>query len=100
MHPPKVDGLYQVVAKHAALSAENVPTAERLLKQILELFAEAEGVSAKFKSGAVAGESSLIVLDAQTDLNPVYRTLHEKMRNLSIRRQNKTPLREKVKWAL
>jgi hypothetical protein len=41
-----------------------------------------------------------MVLDAQTDLDPVHRTLHEKMRNLSIRRQNRTPLRHKVKWAL
>jgi hypothetical protein len=50
-----------------ALSAEDVPTAERLLGQILELFADAEGVSAKFKSSA--GDSSLMALDAQTDLD-------------------------------
>jgi len=41
-----------------------------------------------------------MILDTQTDLDPVHRTLHEKMRDLSIRRQNKTPLRQKVKWAL
>lgn len=83
-----------------ALPAEYVPAAERLLGQILELFADAEGVSAKFKSRAVVGDSSLMILDTQTDLDPVHRTLHEKMRDLSIRRQNKTPLRQKVKWAL
>ena len=77
-----------------------MPIAERLLVQILELFTHAEGVSAKLKSCAVAGDSSLMVLDAQTDLDPVHRTLHEKMRNLSISRQNKTPLRQKEKWAL
>jgi hypothetical protein len=83
-----------------ALSAEDVPTVERLLGQILELFADAEGVSAESKSCAVAGDSSLMVPDAQTDLDPVHQTLHEKMRNLSIRRQNRTPLLQKVKWAL
>ncbi|OAG06629.1 uncharacterized protein CC84DRAFT_1162983 [Paraphaeosphaeria sporulosa] len=83
-----------------ALSAEDVPVAESLLGKILDLFADAEEVSVKFKSRAVATDSSLIVHDAQTDLDLVHRTLHEKMRDLSIRRQNKTPLRHKVKWAL
>ncbi|KAK4983639.1 hypothetical protein LTR50_007096 [Elasticomyces elasticus] len=82
-----------------ALSAEDVPIAERLLGQILELFADAEGVSRKSKSRAVASDSSRMVYDAQTDLEPVYRTLHKKMRNLLIRRQNKT-LWQKMKWTL
>jgi hypothetical protein len=98
----RLDGEVAIVKslEPTALSAEDVPTAERLIGRILGLFADAEGVSAKFKSCAVAGDSSLMVLDAQTDLDPVHRTLHENMRNLSIRRQNRTPLRQKVKWAL
>lgn len=83
-----------------AFSAEDIPKAEKLLGQILELFADAEGVSKKFKSRASANDSSLMVLDVQEDMDPVHRSLYEKMRDLSITRQNRTPLRQKVKWAL
>jgi len=82
------------------LSAEAVPKAERLLGQILDLFADAERVSGKFKSHAAIGDPSLLVLDVQADMDSLHQTLHEKMRSLSIIRQNKTPLRQKVKWAL
>ncbi|KAK5000577.1 hypothetical protein LTR66_000596 [Elasticomyces elasticus] len=40
-----------------------------------------------------------MVYDAHEDLDPVYRTLHEKMRNLSIRRRNMT-LWQQTKWTL
>lgn len=83
-----------------ALSAEDIPKAEKLLGQILELFADAEGVSKKFKSRASANDSTLIILDVQEDMDPVHRSLHKQMRDLSITRQNRTPLRQKVKWAL
>ena len=83
-----------------ALPAEDIPKAEKLLGQILELFADAEGVSTKFKSRASANDSSLMVLDVQEDMDAVHRSLHEKMRDLSIKRQNRTALRQKVKWAL
>jgi hypothetical protein len=36
----------------------------------------------------------------QANVDSDYRTLHEKMRDLSILRKNKTPLRQRVKWAL
>jgi len=83
-----------------ALPTEDIPKAEKLLGQILELFADAEGVSAKFKSRASANDSSLMVLDVQEDMDSVHRSLHEKMRDLSIKRQNRTALHQKVKWAL
>jgi len=82
------------------LSTEDIPKAEKLLGQVVELFEDAERVSRKFKSQAAAGDSSLLVVDAQADVDPDRRTLHEKMRDLSIQRKNKTPLRQKVKWAL
>jgi hypothetical protein len=77
-----------------------MPKAEGLLGQILDLFTDAEKVSGKFKSRVGTGDSSLMVLDMQTDLDAAHQTLHEKMRGLSIRRQNKTTLRQKAKWAL
>jgi hypothetical protein len=80
--------------------AEEIPKAERILGHILELFADAEGVSAKVKTRSSLDEPSLAVYDAQTDLDPVRMSLHQKMRELSIKRQNRTPLRQKAKWAL
>jgi hypothetical protein len=82
------------------LSTEDIPKAEKLLGQVLELFEDAEKVSGKFKSQAAAGDLSLLVVDVQGDVDSDRRTLHEKMRDLSIERKNKTPLRQKVKWAL
>lgn len=42
----------------------------------------------------------MLVHDTQTDLEPAALSLHNKMRDLSIKRQNQTPLRQKAKWAL
>lgn len=83
-----------------ALPAEDIPKAERLLEQILALFIDAERVSVKYKSSASTDDSSLMVLDVQADMDPVHRSLHEKMRGMSIKRQNGTALRQKMKWAL
>ncbi|KAI4264574.1 MAG: hypothetical protein L6R42_000325, partial [Xanthoria sp. 1 TBL-2021] len=71
-----------------------------MLGQILELFADAEGISAKFKTRGGRAEQDLLVHDTQTDLEPAASSLHNKMRDLSIKRQNQTRLRQKAKWAL
>jgi hypothetical protein len=101
----KAAGLSDQVANAQSLSStmlstEDIPKAEKLLGQVLELFEDAERVSGKFKSQAAADDSSLLVVDVQADVDSDRRTLHEKMRDLSIKRKNKTPLRHKVKWAL
>lgn len=93
---PNVDdtqSLRQVVA------IEDLPKAEMILGHILELFADAEGISTKFKMRASTEESTLAVYDRQTELEPVRATLHQKLCELSIKRQNQTQLRQKVKWA-
>ncbi len=41
-----------------------------------------------------------MVLDVQSYMNPIGRSLHEKMRDMLIKRQNGTALRQKMKWAL
>ena len=84
----------------ALKSSQDVEKAEQILGQILELFADAEGISAKFKARARRSEQELLVHDTQTDLEPAALTLHNKMRDLSIKRQNQTGLRRKAKWAL
>ncbi|KAF2818261.1 small s protein [Ophiobolus disseminans] len=81
-------------------SETNVKHAEVLLGQIVQLFAEAEGVSNKYKSRTEPHDGSLVVYDPQTDLDPAMAKLHEKMRQLAIERQNRSGVRQKAKWAL
>lgn len=98
-------GLSDNIAKIQSLQAtalpiEDMPRAERLLGQILDLFADAEGVSLKFKNNTSTSDTSLAIFNVQADMDPVGRSLHEKMRELSIKRQNGASLRQKMKWAL
>jgi hypothetical protein len=81
-------------------SEANVKHAEALLGQIVELFAEAEGVSNKYKSRTAPQDDSLVVYNPQTDLEPAMAKLHEKMRQLAIERQNRSGVRQKAQWAL
>jgi Skp family chaperone for outer membrane proteins len=81
-------------------SEADVKHAEALLGQIVDLFAEAEGVSNKYTSRTEPQDGSLVVYDAQTDLDPAMAKLHEKMRQLAIERQNRSGVRQKAKWAL
>lgn len=81
-------------------SAHDIEKAEQILGHILELFAEAEGVSDKFKTRGGRSKQQLLVHDTQADLEPAALTLHNKMRDLAIKRQNQTGLRQKAKWAL
>ncbi|KAF2022631.1 small s protein [Setomelanomma holmii] len=81
-------------------SEANVKHAEALLGQIVELFAEAEGVSNRYKSRTAPQDGSLVVYDPQTDLDPAVAKLHDKMRQLAVERQNQSGVRQKAKWAL
>lgn len=81
-------------------SDQNVDQAKALLNQILELFADAEGVSNKYKTRTKVGDASLVTYDPSSDLEPAMAELHLAMRQLSIDRQNKSNLKKKVKWAI
>ena len=81
-------------------SETNVKHAEALLGQIVELFADAEGVSNSYRNRTEPQDNSLAVYDPQTDLDPAMAKLHEKMRQLAIERQNRSGVRQKAKWAL
>ncbi|KAH7081992.1 small s protein [Paraphoma chrysanthemicola] len=72
--------------QEATVQKEDIDKAERVLGHILDLFAEAEEISAKYKRSV-----------KPDDLG---QSLHAKMRKLCIKRQNGTMLRQKVKWAL
>lgn len=81
-------------------SESTVKHAEGLLGKITELFADAEGVSNKYKNQTAPQDNSLVVYNPQKDLDPPIATLHEKMRQLAIKRQNRSGVRQKAKWAL
>lgn len=81
-------------------SEATIKHAESLLGQIVELFADAEGISNKYKSRAGPQDDSFAVYNPQTDLDSAMAKLHEKMRQLAIERQNRSGIRQKAKWAL
>ena len=80
--------------------SKTIEHAKASLGQILELFAKAESVSEKYKRQTKANDSSLATYNSQTDLGLATADLHNKMRQLSMERQNKTALWQKAKWAL
>ncbi|MCJ1227993.1 hypothetical protein MMC12_004652 [Toensbergia leucococca] len=93
-------GLEDVQSLQQIFGSTDIDKADGILGQVLELFADAEGVSTKIKGSMKPNDMSLLVYDKQNDLGPVTAFLHDKMRDLSIKRQNQTGLRQKAKWAL
>ena len=81
-------------------SRENADKVEERMKQIIELFVDAEVVSNKLESRSPSTTTALQRYNPQTDLAPDMLALHNKMRELSIERKNKTTLKQKMRWAL
>ncbi|CAN9101792.1 unnamed protein product [Alternaria alternata] len=79
---------------------EDIEKAGNVLGQIMDLFAKMESKSKKYQSRIGEIDGDLKVLDVATNLEASGQSLHEKMRAMSIKRQNSTPLRPKVQWAL
>ena len=80
-------------------SEANVKHADAFLGQIVELFADSEGVSNKHKSRAPSQDDNLAVYNPQTDLEPAMAKLHDQMRQLAVERQIRSGVRQKAKWA-
>lgn len=72
---------------------------EALLGEIVACFADAERVSQRFQSNH-DNASELQVFEAGTDLELSLRTMHDKMRDLALRRQRRSTVRQKAAWAL
>jgi hypothetical protein len=70
--------------------------AERL-RHILGLFTDAENISHEFQSDKNSNKNTS---QSCNELDPAIRSLRDKLRNLSVGRQNVTPLKRKAKWAL
>ena len=86
--------------KLATSPPEDIEKAGNVLGQIMDLFAKMESKSKRYQSRMGETDGDLTVLDVATNLEASGQSLHEKMRAMSIKRQNSTPLRPKVQWAL
>jgi len=74
--------------------------AEQTLRVILEHFDAAKKISVNFRHSKTQEDPSVRENDVKTDLDPMGQFLHDKMRNLSIRRQNRTSLFKKARFAI
>lgn len=83
-----------------SISEHEMKKAEQLLGMIIKLLEDAREVSEKFVRNLRHSEEALQVGDAQAELEPIAFSLHNKMRNLCLRRQSRTGLQRKIKWAL
>ncbi|RFU34874.1 hypothetical protein B7463_g1449, partial [Scytalidium lignicola] len=77
-------------------SQDDHEQAEKLLRQIVELFTDAERVSAKLKP--LGNDSN--VDDTVNDLDKATASLHKKLKMLSLKRFNPRNILKKTKWAL
>lgn len=81
-------------------SSLDVESANARLEHIIKLFADAAEVSSKFETGTTTTSAHALACNTAADLEPAAASLHHKMNELSIRRQNKTSLKQRAKWAL
>ena len=79
-------------------SANEAQKVQEILGEIIELFANAEKVSAKYKMKAKPGD--LVAYNVNADLEPDLRSMHNKMRELAIKRQKRSSFAQKAAWAL
>jgi Prion-inhibition and propagation len=79
-------------------STSEASKVQEILSEIIELFANAEKVSAKYKMKAKPGD--LVAYNADADLEPDLRSMHNKMRELAIKRQKRSSFAQKAAWAL
>jgi hypothetical protein len=77
------------------LAPEDSEQVQRLLDQILELFADAEAASKRFKKR----NATVPVLDPSKELDSVSASLHHKMQDLAKKRQGKSRL-EQDEWTM
>lgn len=72
---------------------------EELLGEIMVCFEDAEKVSQRFKTKC-SNTTELQVCNADTELEPNLQAMHNKMRDLALRRQQRSGFRQKTAWVL
>lgn len=88
------------IGTDAFKSNADIAKAKERLSHIIELFAEAENVSIKFKDRKEPGSAELTICDPRSKLEPPMFDLHSKMRQLAIERQTKVGFMKRARWAL
>lgn len=81
-----------------AQSEEEIKKAHDILGQIIYLFDETEKRSKKFDKGSRG--SGEIGTGPTTDMDADLDAIHQKMRNLALKRQKQSTFTQKAKWAL
>jgi hypothetical protein len=72
---------------------------KEILGEIVACFADAEKVSKRFETKS-SNSTELQVYNADTDLEPSLRTMHDKMRELALMRQQRSSVGQRARWAL
>ncbi|KAF2647277.1 hypothetical protein K491DRAFT_699732 [Lophiostoma macrostomum CBS 122681] len=85
---------YRVSASTPA-EAEKV---KEILREIVACFADAEKVSQRLTTKSSSTE--LQFYNINTDLEPSLQTVHDKMRDLALKRQRRSTVRQKTAWAV
>lgn len=75
-------------------------SAKEILEQLLMLFWAAQKVSERYKNKISTSPEDMTLVDSTNDLDATFLGLHNRMRDLSLRRQKKAGLRQKTIWAL
>ncbi|KAH8651652.1 prion-inhibition and propagation-domain-containing protein [Ilyonectria robusta] len=76
----------------------DIPSAEKLLKSVLDEVKRVRNLSAKV-SGPGSGDENA-VLSEETDLSVAGQSIHEQMQKVIKNRRNKLSIRRKAKWVL
>ncbi|MDI1491248.1 MAG: hypothetical protein OHK93_002456 [Ramalina farinacea] len=84
----------------ARLGSQVTEQAKQLLGQTLAVFEEAKGVSSKYVSQAKLSDGQIAVCNSQENMDPPTADLCNHMRQISLKRQNRTSILKKTKWAL
>ena len=83
-----------------SVSVVNRDKAEEILGQIEALFTKAQKRSTGYKNTARSEATNPLEHNPETDLRSVTSSLHRKMSQISINRQDRTRLTKKAKWVL
>ena len=77
---------------------DDVKNVQKLLGEIISIFADAERVSKRFKT--VTGSPVTEVMNPDTDLPMGIQSLHHNMAKLALERQRRSRFTQKMSWAL
>jgi hypothetical protein len=80
------------------VSGTEVRKVEEILGEIVALFADAEKISARYRTERT--ESGLDVHGPASELEPSLQAMHNKMRELALKRQRRSTVAQKAIWAI